>query len=168
MQRLADDFLNAAAPGDNPAMMELGARVRAAGPIACCVRCSGSSGAARLALAAGAARAQKDGARTAWSAGSLIDPRGHTVWRRRPADGLYANLPDLPSLDEGEKAENFGDVVCFEETTQRLSHRLLRPGLAWTCRAFQRAPYAAGEALLADGPPTPVARLVRRLANPEE
>ena len=129
VQRLADDFLNAAAPGDhNQAMMELGARVcrpQRADCLLCPLQaaCQGQHDWRSLPVLRERKKTVPEQLERRLL---LIDPRGHTVWRRRPADGLYANLPDLPSLDEGEKAENFGDVVCFEETTQRLSHRLLR------------------------------------------
>ena len=173
VQRLADDFLNAAAPGDhNQAMMELGARVcrpQRADCLLCPLQaaCQGQHDWRSLPVLPERKKTVPEQLERRLL---LIDPRGHTVWRRRPADGLYANLPDLPSLGDGEKAENYGDVVCFEETTQRLSHRLLRVQV-WRVDVPslpEGALRGSVRALLADGPPTPVARLVRRLANPEE
>ena len=97
----------------------------------------------------------------------LVDARGHTAWRRRPADGLYSNLADLPELAVGESTALYGTVATRETTTQRLSHReleieALRIDVDRLPSGYQTGPVGA---FLAEGPPTPVARLVRLLAG---
>jgi A/G-specific adenine glycosylase len=169
---LAQGFLNPDRPGDhNQAMMELGAIVCRSGSADC--------GACPLA-------AQCRGKEIWWTLPDLpparrsvpvlhearlllIDPAGQIAWRRRPVDGLYANLPDLPlaPLDAAETAKQYGTADRVTRTEQRLSHRQLQLDAA-------RIPVGAlpnglihgsVSAFLAEGPPTPVARLVRALMD---
>ena len=170
VQALADEFLNPAEPGDhNQAMMELGARVcrpKRADCLICPlqVACSGQQDWATLPVLP---ERKKTVPKQSEQRLFLVDARGHTAWRRRPADGLYSNLADLPELAVGESTALYGTVATRETTTQRLSHReleieALRIDVDRLPSGYQTGPVGA---FLAEGPPTPVARLVRLLAG---
>ena len=170
IQALADDFLNPLDPGDhNQAMMELGARVcrpKRADCLLCPLQeaCSGQLDWAVLPVLPERKKAvPKQTERRIL----LVDEEGNTAWRRRPAEGLYSNLPDLLELAVGESAAPYGVVAARETTTQRLSHReleieALRIDVDRLPSGYRTGPVGA---FLAEGPPTPVARLVRLLAG---
>ena len=170
IQALADEFLNPSDPGDhNQAMMELGARIcrpKRADCLICPLQeaCSGQHEWSALPVLP---ERKKVVPKRSELRIFLVDKRGHTVWRRRPADGLYSNLPDLLEPAAGESTAPFGVVARRETTTQRLSHReleieALRIDVDRLPSGYLTGPVGA---FLADGPPTPVARLVRLLAD---
>ena len=166
----ADALLDQERPGDfNQAMMELGARIcrpKRADCLLCPLQeaCSGQHDWARLPVLP---ERKKSIPKKAERRIFLVDAQGHTVWRRRPENGLYSNLPDLLELGVGESSAPYGVVVRRETTTQRLSHReleieALRIEVDQLPSGYRTGPVGA---FLAEGPPTPVARLVRLLAG---
>jgi len=170
IQQFADDFLNPEHPGDhNQAMMELGARVcrpKRADCLLCPIQeaCSGQQSWTEFPMLP--AR-KKSVPKRAERRVLLVDPDGHTAWRRRPATGLYSTLPDLPELAVGESHQDYGAVTDQATTQQRLSHReleieALRIEVEQLPEGYHTGPVGA---FLAEGPPTPVARLVRLLTK---
>ncbi len=175
IEGLAQAFLNTKHPGDhNQAMMELGARV--------CTPRRAQCGQCPL-------RADCAG-QTQWWAFPvlpprpsrvpqlhegrvlLIDARDQMAWRRRPAEGLYAHLPDLPALDTSDQnaLAAYGVPQARAQVRQRLSHRELHLD-GFLVRVDVLPPncsHGPVGAFLAEGPPTPVARLVRTLLDEEQ
>ena len=173
IQALADAFLNQQAPGDhNQAMMELGARVckpRQPTCDACPLRtaCAGRLRWAELpVLPVKASRLPKRHEGRVL----LIDPQGQIAWRRRPNNGLYASLPDLPEFDVKEEPPAYGEITANAHTKQLLSHRELHLKGVLMPVAVLPDNFETGSlsAFLAKGPPTPVARLVRLLHDSVE
>ena len=102
----------------------------------------------------------------------LIDARDQMAWRRRPAEGLYAHLPDLPALDTSDQnaLAAYGVPQARAQVRQRLSHRELHLD-GFLVRVDVLPPncsHGPVGAFLAEGPPTPVARLVRTLLDEEQ
>ncbi len=170
IQALADEFLNPSDPGDhNQAMMDLGARIcrpKRADCLICPLQeaCSGKHDWSALPVLP---ERKKTVPKKVERRLFLVDAHGHTAWRRRPENGLYSNLPDLLELAVGESSAPYGVVARRETTTQRLSHReleieALRIEVDRLPSGYRTGPVGA---FLAEGPPTPVARLVRRLAG---
>jgi A/G-specific adenine glycosylase len=173
IQALADAFLNQQSPGDhNQALMELGARVckpRQPTCDACPLReaCAGHLRWAELPVLPVKARhlPKRHEGRVL-----LIDPHGQIAWRRRPDNGLYANLPDLPEFEVKEELSSYGEITAKARTKQILSHRELHLQGVLVPVAVLPANFETGSlsAFLAKGPPTPVARLVRLLHDRTE
>jgi A/G-specific adenine glycosylase len=168
IQDFADELLNAEHPGDhNQAMMELGARICRPRSVDCsaCPLSPACKGKERWWQFPNLPKAKSEIPLQLEGRLLLQAPGGEIAWRRRPASGLYANLPDLPAFEVGETHCAYGQPSGRAETQQRLSHRQLQFE-AWLV-PVERLPCdllsGSVEAFLAEGPPTPVARLVRLL-----
>ena len=92
----------------------------------------------------------------------LFDPAGRMAWRRRPEQGLYAKMVDLPDQWVADSlAEPLGEALV----ERRLTHRLLRlKGRAFRLEALPVGLESGSvDEFLGAGPPRAVVLLIDEL-----